>query len=522
MLVREAFTLVRLVAMAGICPTTYTPYTKRFPPLMFSACLCCSWFSCLSVYSICFSVFLFLWFFWFSWDAEMAIFDEIPAMTAAGNDGRPSVPEPTQAPPRELVKARFKRATANICSEWTIPGGYGQPKCGAGQTCLFTSFGGNHYEGCGSTGILYDWITQCWNYPKSGEAPASQRYCSAQAPYCGYFAFVFTDGATFSNFGCSANPYSLTVNLVDSALSSILLAGSSTQTTIGPLSVSPSLNLPTSSTPSTTTTPTPLPLPPAPVEEKTPIAPIVGGAVGGVAVLAFLIALLLLLLKRRQKRAKKDALEQAQAHAATAAAFHNSQQGAVAEVEGKPLALPPPILVPTPRVNEKATPTASPTTGFFRPARTSTYTSDDPRGGGGGAGSQSPPPMYTRPLSTSNHSQSTPSEMDPTSRAPSTVVVSPVSPPSSVPELGGSILQPNEPPGPVAGVLGGRSGASERGGEGRPLYKARGPRELKPGEAPREGAYVAASTGGLGGRIMSPGVDMSGGLLREDFRDDGR
>lgn len=54
-------------------------------------------------------------------------FGAIPAMTEAGC-GFPLPPVPTQAPSRELLKARMehkveKRAATNACDEWLIVGG---------------------------------------------------------------------------------------------------------------------------------------------------------------------------------------------------------------------------------------------------------------------------------------------------------------------------------------------------------------------------------------------------------------
>jgi hypothetical protein len=47
---------------------------------------------------------------------------EMPAMVAGGY-GVVLAPAPTEAPQRELVKARLKERDVTVCNEWTIPGG---------------------------------------------------------------------------------------------------------------------------------------------------------------------------------------------------------------------------------------------------------------------------------------------------------------------------------------------------------------------------------------------------------------
>lgn len=103
-------------------------------------------------------------------------FEKLPEQTVKGA-GIPFSPRPTEAPSRELVRAKLgKRAATNVCSEWTIPGGGGQPQCGSSQTCQFTTAGDYFFEGCGEDGVVYDWITECYNYPQSGTAPLSELY----------------------------------------------------------------------------------------------------------------------------------------------------------------------------------------------------------------------------------------------------------------------------------------------------------------------------------------------------------
>ena len=133
--------------------------------------------------------------------AAGAVIGAIPSQTMGGF-GEPifALPLPTAAPEVELVKRRLEKKDAtNICTEWTIPRGYGQPECVNSETCLFTSAGGYYYEGCGQTSKRYDWntgtfasepvhcnlgfsegdgssltLTECWDYPQSGTAPLSQ------------------------------------------------------------------------------------------------------------------------------------------------------------------------------------------------------------------------------------------------------------------------------------------------------------------------------------------------------------
>lgn len=77
----------------------------------------------------------------------------LPSQTIGGF-GAPLFAEPTEAPKHELVRAKLaKKDVTNVCSEWTIPGGYGQPECFNSETCLFTSASDIWYEGCGQTSI---------------------------------------------------------------------------------------------------------------------------------------------------------------------------------------------------------------------------------------------------------------------------------------------------------------------------------------------------------------------------------
>jgi hypothetical protein len=95
------------------------------------------------------------------WTAAGAALGAMPSQTMGGC-GEPifAVPLPTEPPSFELVRRKLeKKDLTNICTEWTIPGGYGQPECGNSETCLFTSANGYYYEGCGETSIAYNWVT---------------------------------------------------------------------------------------------------------------------------------------------------------------------------------------------------------------------------------------------------------------------------------------------------------------------------------------------------------------------------
>jgi len=99
--------------------------------------------------------------------SSMAL-NPLPARTIAGHHIHPQVPKPTEGPSFELLRRKIhsslangkgKRDVTSVCSEWTISGGYGQPECYDGETCLFTSAGATLLEGCGSQGVRYNWYT---------------------------------------------------------------------------------------------------------------------------------------------------------------------------------------------------------------------------------------------------------------------------------------------------------------------------------------------------------------------------
>ncbi|EPE36118.1 hypothetical protein GLAREA_05456 [Glarea lozoyensis ATCC 20868] len=457
---------------------------------------------------------------------------EMPTMVVGGY-GVALAPAPTDPPQRELVKARLKERDVTVCNEWTIPGGYGIPQCANSETCLFTSVGTYNYEGCGSVGVAYNWITQCWDSPKVGTAPISQLYCSSAEPYCGYLAFVYSSGATYSNFGCSTVPYSITVVLQNSASTSIVFQGATSSLISNPsrtITVMPSA---TASTPTVVIN--------SHTSKSTPIGVIVGGAAGGIALIAGLLFLIWFCIRKRRQKSKaaqelhaEQAELQRQADEATAAAYLNPQR--VAEADGKPIAPTTAYEAPVEKqqnVTEQET---------FRPLST-TYD------GRSSSIVATPPPMYAQP-----RPASTPHPAEPHSRLPSTGIISPMTPgfPATIDELSDehrrselgsmSSIRPgtNElGPGDSASNYGIPVGRTELGGESRPLYKAYSPppQELSVGSGSgvrRYQAYspppseeeVIARTGGIGrgdlGRSLSPGVDMSGAPLGEEYHGDGK
>lgn len=241
----------------------------------------------------------------------------MPSQTLGGF-GMVFSPEPTEAPSMELVKAKMaKRSLTNVCTEWTIPGGYGQPQCSNSETCLFhTAANGFYYEGCGETSIAYDWVTACYGYPEVGTPGVSEIFCPETAPHCGFFGFVFAQDATFYNWGCSTVGYELYVELVqtttDTGSPIVLNGGGTTQITdtASGVAVTQTQSAMTSkstttgsSDASTTTNPATSPH----TASKVPVGAIAGG-VGGVVAVAFLAFLLWFCMRQRKEdKAKKDA-----------------------------------------------------------------------------------------------------------------------------------------------------------------------------------------------------------------------
>jgi hypothetical protein len=59
--------------------------------------------------------------------AAGVVIGAMPSQTMSGGFGEPifALPLPTEAPSLELVKRRLqKKDVTNICTEWTIPGGW--------------------------------------------------------------------------------------------------------------------------------------------------------------------------------------------------------------------------------------------------------------------------------------------------------------------------------------------------------------------------------------------------------------
>jgi hypothetical protein len=391
----------------------------------------------------------------------------------------------------------------------------GQPECVNSETCLFTSAFSLFYEGCGQTSIPYNWITECWNYPQFGTPPVSQIYCPESAPSCGYYAFIFGPGNTYYNFGCSITSYGSLAFLVSttdngSAASTTfeLAEGGTNSITEVPATVT----VTTEATPTnylsvlgfgpgsnqTTTTESsssqssngsqPI-INSHRTSKSTPIGAIVGGVVGGIALIA-LVAFVawFLLRKHRQDKAAAQSNEaqaqQQQADAATAAAFHNHQRISEIGEAAKPAAtyIPPDVYANA--GNQKPAATAN-SQEVYRPQPSAygMYGSEN-------TGHQSPPPMYAHPPPNS-HSPASPhsgyTELDVQGRPTS---APPVSPTATYPSV------------------------NELGGENRGSY-----------QMPPNVQEMSASTGGLGRRPVGgprpqaaqPQLDMSGNPMSENW-----
>ncbi|KAK0124467.1 hypothetical protein ONS95_009419 [Cadophora gregata] len=476
-----------------------------------------------------------------------------PTQTLADGYGQVFL-QPTAAPSVELVKQKLKqRALTNICTEWTIPGGFGQPQCVNSQTCLFQTVNGRLYEGCGQTSIAYDWITQCWNYPQSGVPPKSEIFCPAEEPYCGFFGFDFGSGFTAYNFGCSTSAYGLIVTRIETDG-----FNSSDTTTTDESFATPDPTATETSTPATptifvggsdsTSTPSssPRPTPSPNKHSKKPIGAIVGGAVGGVAVLALLAFLLWFCLrKRKQKRAESAAaqarIQNEQASALTAYGMNNNN---VAEIGGamKPATaygasqqLQQQQQHPAMGVYPEKQTAGVGTQEVYRPAlgghlssggeNTNTQSSVN-----GYPPSQSPPPVYTNPSSTlipSPPSQYSELAQDQTQRRASNLSsqggVSPMGSGFSPPQgQSHSPMVMQSPPPPAAAAtmgtvneLGTHSEVNELGGENRGSWN------VPPGVQEMGGGQ--SSSGGIARRPVGGGtrrsqVDMNGAPLSEEFR----
>ncbi|KAG0651865.1 hypothetical protein D0Z07_1291 [Hyphodiscus hymeniophilus] len=283
---------------------------------------------------------------------------EIPTQTIGY--GAPFMHEPTEAPSMELVKRSLERRdVTNTCTEWTIPGGFGQPLCSNSETCLFTSdVFGNLWEGCGETSISYDWITECWDYPQTGVPPVSQIYCDAAAPSCGFLAFQFDDLDTYYNFGCSTVSYSLYVDLLSttdaSSSQTLTLAAGGTSSLTETAAPTEVTSTPTSvpaviatgfgeGTATTSAVPTRPDSTTVPVigshktKKKAPIGAIVGGVIGGLAVIALVAFLAWFVLRRRRQdgaatQTQQPQVQQQQPDSANANAFHNNNR--ISEIAG--------------------------------------------------------------------------------------------------------------------------------------------------------------------------------------------
>jgi hypothetical protein len=413
----------------------------------------------------------------------------------------------TEAPSLELVKRKLeKKSLTNVCSEWTILGGNGQPQCYNSQTCLFSSAGDplTHFEGCGMTSIAYDWITECSDYPNTGTAGASQTFCDAAFPSCGIFKFVFEAGLTYSNYGCSTKAYSYVATLLETDSGSVGLAGGSST-----LVLTPTATIIITQTPTDKIDGTNIPgqatrtsLPQATSKKSTPIGAIVGGVVGGIAVIALIgFIAWYCLRKRKQDKAAAAAVQQQQADAATAAAYHNTNH--MPEIDGTMTMKPGAgAFAPPPNPNYSSPP-EKPVAGVaaheYRPQAQSQYSSGygseiDPRGA-----TASPPPLYAHPSPPTQISSpaSGYTELDPTQTARQSV-------------------QPVSPAGTNTGTFLSTNVSELGGGENRLSYQAYNPSQSTP-PVPEMGA----STGGINRPAVGrqhPAVDMNGAPMSENYR----
>lgn len=292
----------------------------------------------------------------------------------------------------------------------------------------------------------------------------------ATAPYCGYYAFVFDVDYTYWNFGCSTLPYSLFVDLIPtttdgSTSTDVVLNGGgsssitatastifivsqstdNTQTNTPTIFVAPGASIVTSA--STGSSSTSVPNIGSHSKSSTPIGAIVGGVIGGIAVIAFLAFLLWFFLRKRKQDKRAAQAHEAQvqagqanaAAAATATAFHNHNR--ISEIGGA--MKPPPTTttyVPPPGVagvfGEKPSATEN-TQEIYRPPpdheqNQSAYADTL------NAGAQSPPPpVYSRPTATPTSPHSHHNELE----QQNTGVARPASVPPVSPMLTGTTSQ---------------------------------------------------------------------------------
>lgn len=397
---------------------------------------------------------------------------------------------PTEAPSLELVKRHLaKKAVTNTCSEWTISDGIGYtPICDFSETCLFTSAtDGNLYEGCGQTSIAYNWITYCWDYgAKTGLPPVSQTYCPASAPYCGYFMFVYDSENTFYNFGCSFTSYSSTAYLVANNSTTTALAGGGTTKITQPPTVTATVtkgsdsstspttefNSPSSSTSQgssgDSTTSLPTIKSPGKKKKKAPIGAIVGGVIGGIALIAIAGFLIWFCLRKRAQDKAKAQNQQQQADAATAAAFHNPNR--ISEMGGDPK--PPTVFPPGAGYGQGV-----PEKPIDNPTTQEMY------------GSASPPPVYAQPPPPNSPPISNYTELDNTGRQ-SVPPISPVGTHTNVAS-------------PAVSELGGTNRMSELSGANQPNYNAYNPTMPE----------MSATAPQVQRPVRQSGVDMSGAPL---------
>ncbi|KAH8658838.1 hypothetical protein BGZ60DRAFT_128629 [Tricladium varicosporioides] len=247
--------------------------------------------------------------------------------------------------------------------------------------------------------------SQCWNYGQTGAATISETVCPSAFPSCGYFAFVFSTGATYSNFGCSTRAYALIIELVDGTSSSVFLeGGGSTQTTARPSTVyiTPAPNPTITVTPTQTGTnivigTTSVPDIGSHNDRPFPTGAVVGGVVGGLT-LVCLVAFLIWFILRRRRQGRE--LKSAKANAATASAYQ-AQQGPV-EIDGKQTQglYAPPQRVYTPIAVEKHA-SASGVQEYYQPQSQEAYRGVQVTH----QQSSTPPPFYAQPSPAAHHAR---------------------------------------------------------------------------------------------------------------------
>ncbi|KAF4637899.1 hypothetical protein G7Y89_g191 [Cudoniella acicularis] len=444
--------------------------------------------------------------------------------------------KPTAAPARELVKQRLaKKDATSVCTEWTIPGGTliqqksrfdivlinickatdnlnaSIPKPAFSRVSLET-----YMRDVAKRVFLIIGLRSAGTMERRLELrhPAKPTVHSGSAnPSCGYFAFVLSPGATFSNFGCSTKAYELTVQLLDSISSSVVLnSGGTTQVVVTPSTVyvtpSPTVMVtPTQTGQAAASSTTSVPNIGSHTQNNTPIGAIVGGVIGGIALIGlFAFLIWFFFRKRRQDREARAArtaqtqYQQQQADSALAAALPNR----VFEVDGRQTDqvpyLPHPNAAYVPPEAEKPPPIIQE---YYRPPFQNTYSSE----GQMPVQPSKPPSNYVQPPPIERPASNA-TEFVQHNQTPGGGVPISTSPTISYP-LGATELAENRaswlPP----------TNSNELGGENRGSYQI--PPNTNELGAESRSSYMLPLRSAVG---PMPSVDMSGAPLREDYHND--